>query len=279
MSTNFKKSFSALWGKFATEILTENWKSAHEDLLRIRETLEKKATEFTSVELLNQRSWLIHWSLFVFFNYEKTPEGLVDLLFQSHYLNAIQTACPHILRYLCAAVVLSKRKRHLIGELTRVLEEERGNYDDPLTQFVHYLFVCYDFDEAQKTLRDCETVLRNDFFLYSFQEDFVENARLFIFENYCKVNPRISIKMLAEKLNFDEEKAEVWVVDLICNARLDAKIDCEEGFVIMGSQGTSVYQEVIEKTSRLSNRSHEIVNILTKRITASQKNAIYPLDA
>jgi translation initiation factor 3 subunit E len=31
--------------------------------------------------------------------------------------------------------------------------------------------------------------------------------------------------MLAEKLNMSEEEAERWIVNLIRNARLDAKID------------------------------------------------------
>lgn len=37
----------------------------------------------------------------------------------------------------------------------------------------------------------------------------------YIFEN----------RMLAEKLNMTEEEAERWIVNLIRNARLDAKID------------------------------------------------------
>lgn len=32
-------------------------------------------------------------------------------------------------------------------------------------------------------------------------------------------------RMLAEKLNMTNEEAEKWIVDLIRNARLDAKID------------------------------------------------------
>lgn len=31
--------------------------------------------------------------------------------------------------------------------------------------------------------------------------------------------------MLADKLNMSPEEAERWIVNLICNARLDAKID------------------------------------------------------
>ena len=34
--------------------------------------------------------------------------------------------------------------------------------------------------------------------------------------------------MLAEKLNMEADKAEEWIVNLIRNARLDAKIDSKE---------------------------------------------------
>ena len=35
----------------------------------------------------------------------------------SSYLNAIQTTCPHLLRYLTAAVVISKRRQTVLKDL------------------------------------------------------------------------------------------------------------------------------------------------------------------
>jgi translation initiation factor 3 subunit E len=40
--------------------------------------------------------------------------------------------------------------------------------------------------------------------------------------------------MLAEKLNMSPEDAERWIVNLIRNAKLDAKIDSKQGTVVMG---------------------------------------------
>lgn len=96
-------------------------------------------------------------------------------------------------------------------------------------------------------LRKCDQVLANDFFLASFHDEFIENARLFSFETFCRIHQCITIKyiiilkerererefhlkswlfsMLAEKLNMSLNEAEKWIVDLIRNARLDAKID------------------------------------------------------
>lgn len=38
-------------------------------------------------------------------------------------------------------------------------------------------------------------------------------------------SPPLLNSMLADKLNMSPEEAERWIVNLICNARLDAKID------------------------------------------------------
>ena len=37
-------------------------------------------------------------------------------------------------------------------------------------------------------------VLQNDFFLVESREDFMENARYYIFETYCRIHNTISIR-------------------------------------------------------------------------------------
>ncbi|TNN45090.1 Eukaryotic translation initiation factor 3 subunit E [Liparis tanakae] len=213
------------------------------------------------------------------------------------YLNAIQTMCPHILRYLTTAIITNKdvRKRR---QVLKDLVKESYTYKDPITEFVECLYVNFDFDSAQKKLRECESciiseltggftecgvierrvvgiqssgkrlselgrtkprisrgtfedgglrgevalggesergerrdaaashaavailtvairkvtqpascyssrrhrwtrclVLVNDFFLVACLEDFIENARLFIFETFCRIHQCISISV------------------------------------------------------------------------------------
>merc|ERR1712113_991377 len=127
------------------------------------------------------------------------------------------------------------------------------------TDFIECLYVSFDFDAAQTKLRECETVINNDFFLVACIDDFIENARLFIFETFCRIHQCISITMLAEKLNMKPEEAEKWIVNLIRNARLDAKIDSKQGHVVMGVETNSPYQQLIEKTKALSFRSQMLL--------------------
>jgi len=190
-------------------------------------------------------------------------ESLI-FFFSERYLNAIQTTCPHILRYLTTAVITNKRRRNVLKDLVKVIQQEVYTYRDPITEFLEALYVNFDFEGAQVKLRECEKVLVNDFFLVSCRDEFIENARLFIFETYCRIHQCIDIGMLAEKLNMDQEAAERWIVNLIRNARLDAKIDSKANTVIMGSQYPSIYQKVIEKTKGLSFRSYVLANSLAK---------------
>ena len=76
----------------------------------------------------------------------------------------------------------------MLKDLVRVIQQESYTYRDPITEFIECLYVHFDFDRAQEKLRECETVLANDFFLVACLEDFIENARLFIFETFCRIH-------------------------------------------------------------------------------------------
>lgn len=50
----------------------------------------------------------------------------------------------------------------------------------------------------------------------------------------------IGHRMLAEKLDMSYDEAERWIVNLVRNAKLDAKIDSKSGTVIMGPNHLNV---------------------------------------
>merc|ERR1719359_1318213 len=114
-------------------------------------------------------------------------------------------------------------------------------------------------------LKQCHYACKADFFLAHHWEDFEENARLLIFETYCRIHQCINIDMIATKLNMTPEEAELWIVKLIQDAKLDARIDSENSRVVMCKAPPSVYHQVIEKTRNLSFRSMMMVSNLDKR--------------
>merc|ERR1711948_79429 len=104
-------------------------------------------------------------------------------------------------------------------------------------------------------------------------DEFEENARLLIFETWGRTHQCINILQIAEKLNMEAEEAELWIVKLIQNAKLDARIDSEKSRVVMSKAPASVYQQVIEKTKNLSFKSKMLLSNLETRLKDRQMAA------
>lgn len=254
LSTDNDKVSAATWGKLASEILTTNWESALEEIQKVKEGIDTKLFN-NPLAQLQHRTWLIHWALFPLFNSDSSRDPLLELLFSPAYINTIQTSCPWVLRYLTAAVITGRGRARNSGvqqkqlkDIVRIVRQEAYEYTDPLTEFVRALFIDFDFEEAQRQLTRAEEVLRSDFFLAACADTFVDNARHLIFESYCKIHARIDIQGLSASLGLNNEEGEKWIVNLIRDTRLDAKIDSKEGTVIMNHPPSSVYQQVIERT-------------------------------
>lgn len=267
--SSLQNYLNVLWGKLAAEILTLNWNTALEDLTRLRDYID--SANFSTIQALQQRTWLIHWSVLVFFNHPKGRDLIIEMfLYKPLYLNAIQTMCPHIMRYLATAVVINRTRRNALKDLIKVIQQESYTYRDPITEFLECLYVNFDFEGARLKLHECQTVILNDFFIVACLNEFVEDARLMIFETFCRIHQCITISMLADKLNMKPNEAECWIVNLIRNARLNAKIDSKLGHVVMGTQPLSPYQQLVEKIDSLSMRSEHLAGLIERK--SKQKN-------
>jgi len=275
-----------LWGRLACEILVEDWEAASVAVEAVKMAMESmvNSKQLTALQALQQRTWLLHWSLFVYWNDSAKGglEQLVDLFHSEKYKQAITTNAPHLLRYLTAAVLLCKRRvtkkaaagssaeaRKLMKNLIYVMQD--CEYTDPIVEFVMCLCVKFDFDSAQTKLAECEKVLSADFFLCHQTALFMEEARVFVFENYCRIHNKIDLKALGEKLAMDQDQAERWIVDLIRNADLDAKIDSQEGCVVMGGSPQSIYEQVMERTRDLNVRSATLAQNLNNLLNEARK--------
>jgi translation initiation factor 3 subunit E len=254
LSTDNDKVFKATWGKLTCEILDEQWESALEEVEKVKEHIETRLFNNPRAQLTARES-LVHYALFPYFNHEPAREKLTELYFSAPYISTIQTACPWILRYLAAAVITNRSRlnnshnyQKQLKDLQRVVKQEMYEYQDPVTEFIKALYVDFNFEEAQQKLSEAEVILRGDFFLSSSTDAFMESARYLISELYCKIHQRIDIKDLSTRLGLSPEQGEKWIVNLIRDTRVDAKIDDQAGTVIMNHPPQSVYQQVIEKT-------------------------------
>jgi translation initiation factor 3 subunit E len=291
-----KELLQILWGKLCCEILLENWDDSATALTAVKLSIEQLVytNQMTALDALRQRTWLLHWSLFVFWNNSaKGLEKMVEFFFSEKYLQAITTNAPHLLRYLTAAVLLCKRRvakstsrdgrssgaeaRKLMRDLVRLMNN--CEYTDPIVEFVECLCVKFDFEGAQEKLAECENVLQTDFFLCKRSALFMEEARVFVFENYCRIHDKVDISVLATKLAMDQEAAEHWIVDLIRNALLHAKIDSEQGCVVMGAESHSIYEQVMERTRDLNLRSASLVQNLKNFVISVKKEKVKKMRA
>jgi translation initiation factor 3 subunit E len=275
-----------LWGKLACEILTQKWEGATVAMEAVKAAMDSmvNSNQMTALEALSQRTWLLHWSLFVFWNNSAKGglEQLVELFHSERYKQAITTNAPHLLRYLTAAVLLCKRRltkkaavasnaeaRRLMKNLINVMQD--CEYTDPIVEFVNCLCVKFDFESAQTKLQECEKVLASDFFLCKQTALFMEEARVFVFENYCRIHNKIDLSALGKKLAMNQDEAEQWIVDLIRNADLDAKIDSKEGCVVMGGSTQNIYEQVMERTRDLNVRSATLAQNLNTILNEARK--------
>jgi translation initiation factor 3 subunit E len=184
------------------------------------------------------------------------------------YITAIQLTAQHLLRYLAVAVVVNKRRRNVLKDLIRVIQQEQYEYADPVTDFLRCLFVEFDFEGATEKLAQCEAVLEGDYFLVATKAAFMEAARQFMFETYCRIHQAIDIESLAGKLGMDDEATEKWIVNLIRNARLNAKIDSQAGTVVIQAQTLSAYEQLLEKARGMSLRTFSLANTVVGMLRA-----------
>ncbi|EMR08314.1 hypothetical protein PNEG_03155 [Pneumocystis murina B123] len=281
LSMDNDMNISATWGKLASEILTVNWERAMEEINKLKDIIDTKS--FSSpVFQLKHRTWLIHWSLFPFFNHEAGKEALCELFFLPPYINTIQTACPWILRYLTVAVVtIRSRSRNAmsyqrrIKELVKIIDQELYEYTDPIIEFINALYIQFDFEVAQNNLKEAEKVLKNDFFLVATCSDFINSAHYLMIEAYCKIYQRINIDDLSKRLNFSHTEIVKFIHDDIVD--LNAKIGFEEGIITMNHPSQPIYQQIIERTRGLNFRTQVLTQTITRRQQGDKKEAIHEI--
>lgn len=185
--------------------MTGKWDNALEELQALREAIDGGNTtgpSGTALAQLQSRTWLLHWSLFPFFQHPEGRSLLLDLFLSPAYLNTIQTSCPWILRYLAAAAIISRKSsaasasrtvRASLQQIVKIVQTEEYQYSDPITLFLKELYVEFDFEGAQKALGEAEAVLSNDFFLSDYKEEFLDNARFIVSEAYIRIHQKIDI--------------------------------------------------------------------------------------
>ena len=268
----------ALWGRLACRILQAKWDESLGDLLAVKDAIDSRS--LAPADQLRQRAWLMHWGLLVFLNQRNGADALFDFYSEKGYLQAIENLCPWLIRYYTIAAIMSTKRRVIIRDVVNEIQATAYLHSDPVTQLVESIYERFDFAEAQTHLVDCVAMLKADFFLFSFADKFLHEARLVICEVYCGINRRVDIVTLANVLQLSDEDTEKWIVEMIRGATVanssgeassttstlpvDVRIDSDGKHVFMAPPVKSPHQRVVDRTRDLPARC----GILTSNIEA-----------
>ena len=233
--------------------------------------------------ILQKRVWLLHWSLFVFFNHPSGRVKLVEMFLSQSYLNAIQMSCWWLLRYLVVALIVTRRQctrgyvveggsyshtsklqtHAALQELSKVIQMEAYRLrPDPFVDFFRQLYVELDFDRAQEELAKAQRVAHGDFFLHDTADTFMEQARLLVSEVYCRIHQKVDIGDLSKRLVLSKEEGEQWVAKLLNETKMDATI--EDGVLNINQPRPVVYQSVIDKASSLTGHTTSLMQAIER---------------
>lgn len=254
-------------------------------------------------EILVQRTWLMHWALFILFKgtpgnaaaaaaaaaaasqegdeeeggavrattttpstnvvMHKNWDRLLDTFISEAYLALVSLKIPHMLRYIAALFIRERRLKSLTKDLIHVLAQDRETYSDSLTEFLLALYQDLDFDTAKLKLKETQALLETDFFLSSNAEAIMNNARLGVFQIYCRTHQSVDIATIADKMTLPVEECETYIVGLIQNGRLTGACIDSVNSGTGGKKSASVFfpktkpdvsEQVLEKTKNMAFR-------------------------
>ncbi|KAJ1607301.1 putative translation initiation factor and PINT domain-containing protein [Cryptosporidium canis] len=174
-------------------------------------------------------------------------------------LQVISTICPHLIRYLACFGIIMRRNKDILDNIVNIIALNRDKYKDPFTELIFNLLVKFDFEKSQKILNSYSSVTERDFFLYPLQKYIEENAKLLIFEIYCRIHKSIDLNVISNELSMTSIEAERWIVNLIRNVHLDGKLDYENNRVEMIDRSNNPSQMVSDKTRNILFRSNLLI--------------------
>eukprot|EP00923_Selenidium_pygospionis_P005122 GHVN01008593.1.p1 GENE.GHVN01008593.1~~GHVN01008593.1.p1 ORF type:complete len:559 (+),score=103.40 GHVN01008593.1:121-1797(+) len=237
--------------------------------------------QYSYEQVLLQRTWLLHWALWPIFRYylPRTTSGqgalprvssfpdLANWFLAERTMSLVKLTCPHLIRYYGVWAILNRKTlpNKQFETIIEIFSTSSTGTKDPFSSLLMAGLVLFDYDEAKQKLAECSDAAEADFFLAPLKGVIEEQARLLIFETYCRIHKSINIDMIATQLNMSSETAERWIVNLIRHAKFEAKIDSERNRVEISNQSKDVYHQVKEKCEEVMIRSKGLVDALERQ--------------
>ncbi|KAI9190232.1 eukaryotic translation initiation factor 3 subunit E [Blastocladiella emersonii ATCC 22665] len=255
ITTNSELILASQWGKLAAVILAAEGPSPVDTLFRVRDAVEGAPLASAS-HTLQQRTWLLHWALFVVFRAENGLDRAMELFTDSAYMNAIESAAPWLLRYVVAASTLSAYKN--TRDIARFATQERYRVQDPLCNIYEHLFNNIDFESVAASLKDVEELVKVDYFLAPHADALLAGLRKQFLQVIANVYTQLHTEKLVALLGVDAES-----IPTLADESLTVTMS-EDG-VTSFSQSAQTRRSLFDKVDRLSHRSDNTMANLYKK--------------
>lgn len=272
LSINQDLILKATCGKFISDILSGDIEEAKNEMINLREVIDNRNYQGSSIDQLKLRNWLIHNSLFIFFNENDLKKQSIngninlqllnmnEIFLSSSYISTIEASCPWILRYIISSVLYTKDFKRL-KDIIKAVEIENYEYNDPFTNLIQNLFIDFKFNKLNEILNNIEILIEIDFFINHLSKDeFINNIIELIIRSVLKIYKKLSINQLFKFV--ESNLCDLNKLKEIINKSNELKINVENNIVSLNDDENinNPYFTVYEKTKALSFKSNQFLN-------------------
>ena len=272
LSINQDLILKATCGKFISDILSGDMEEAKNEMINLRDVIDNRNYQGSSIDQLKLRNWLIHNSLFIFFNENDLKKQSIngninlqllnmnEIFLSSSYISTIEASCPWILRYIISSVLYTKDFKRL-KDIIKAVEIENYEYNDPFTNLIQNLFIDFKFNKLNEILNNIEILIEIDFFINHLSKDeFINNIIELIIRSVLKIYKKLSINQLFKFV--ESNLCDLNKLNEIINKSNELKINVENNIVSLNDDENinNPYFTVYEKTKALSFKSNQFLN-------------------
>ena len=149
----------------------------------------------------------MHWALFMI---KYNSALFLDSLFEDKYFSLIESSFTYLLKYLIVFSVINGSRKYITKLKDTILKKRNfiGKHKDCFIVLLENILVNFNYKDAMNNLIECKNLMKNDYFLYEYTEQFDKKLKEFILENILILNECINIDDTKFLFNESEEETK-----------------------------------------------------------------------
>jgi hypothetical protein len=235
------KTIFALYLLYSIKIYNEKYDEAKDTFEQINKRLEGlkniydtsfKKFEFDSEEktvvdfkeILLYRGYLLHWALFLI----KSNSALfLDIIFDTKNYLLVETSFGYLFKYIIVFCFIHYSRKNITKLKDSIMKKKNilNKNKDCFIVLLENILVNFDNKNAMNNLKDCKNLMKKDYFLFEYIDEFEKKVKKFILEVYLTLNECITIDEIKFIFDDDEEKTKKSCIDFINKNYPNSKVN------------------------------------------------------